>query len=96
MAFLPQEDEMFKKILVPLDGSELAAKILPQVGDLAKLAQGQVILMSVGSTRIGPADEVVVRKPCCRRGSDQSAGGEVSGGNRRGAPAQGLQVYLGL
>ena len=27
---------MFNKILVPLDGSELAAKILPQVIDLAK------------------------------------------------------------
>ena len=28
---------MFKKILVPLDGSELAAKILPKVEELAKL-----------------------------------------------------------
>ncbi len=50
---------MFKKILVPLDGSELAAKILPQVVDLANLDQAQVILMSVGSTRIGPASEVI-------------------------------------
>jgi nucleotide-binding universal stress UspA family protein len=48
---------MFKKILVPLDGSELAAKILPQVEDLAKLARAQVILISVGSTRIGAATE---------------------------------------
>ena len=30
------EVDMFKKILVPLDGSELAAKIIPQVIDLAK------------------------------------------------------------
>ncbi len=48
---------MFKKILVPLDGSELAAKILPQVEELAKLSQAQVILISVGSSRIGGVTE---------------------------------------
>lgn len=40
---------MFKKILVPLDGSELAASILPQVEDLAKSQQSSVILLSVGN-----------------------------------------------
>ncbi|MFP3866953.1 MAG: universal stress protein [Desulfobacteraceae bacterium] len=40
---------MFKKILVPLDGSELAAKILPQVEELAKTCGAQVTLMTVGS-----------------------------------------------
>ncbi len=38
---------MFKKILVPLDGSELAAKILPQVVDLAKTQDAQVTLLNV-------------------------------------------------
>ncbi len=38
---------MFKKILVPLDGSELAAKILPHVVDLAKSTQAQVTLIHV-------------------------------------------------
>ncbi len=38
---------MFKKILVPLDGSELAAKILPQVVDLAKTQGAQVTLLNV-------------------------------------------------
>ncbi len=38
---------MFKKILVPLDGSELAAKILPKVEELAKLCDAQVTLVSV-------------------------------------------------
>jgi nucleotide-binding universal stress UspA family protein len=38
---------MFKKILVPLDGSDLAATILPQVEDLAKAMQAQVTLMTV-------------------------------------------------
>lgn len=43
---------MFKKILVPLDGSDLAAKILPQVEDLAKNMQAEITLMSVGSNII--------------------------------------------
>ncbi len=38
---------MFKKILVPLDGSELAAKVLPQVVDLAKAQDAQVTLLNV-------------------------------------------------
>jgi len=38
---------MFKKILVPLDGSELAAKILPLVVDLAQTHGSQVTLLHV-------------------------------------------------
>jgi nucleotide-binding universal stress UspA family protein len=38
---------MFKKILVPLDGSELAAKILPQVADLARCHGANVVLLNV-------------------------------------------------
>jgi nucleotide-binding universal stress UspA family protein len=38
---------MFKKILVPLDGSELAAKVLPQVVDLAKSQDAEVVLLNV-------------------------------------------------
>ena len=41
---------MFKKILVPLDGSDLAAKILPQVEELAKQVKAQVTLLTVGSS----------------------------------------------
>jgi nucleotide-binding universal stress UspA family protein len=40
---------MFKKILVPLDGSDLAARILPQVVDLAKSQQAEVVLLTVGN-----------------------------------------------
>ena len=43
---------MFKKILVPLDSSELAAKILPQVIELAKHVGARVTLLSVGSSNI--------------------------------------------
>ena len=42
---------MFKKILVPLDGSDLAAKILPQVEELAKHTKAQVTLLSRGLFR---------------------------------------------
>lgn len=40
---------MFKKILVPLDGSDLAASVLPQVQDLAKSQQAEVVLLTVGN-----------------------------------------------
>jgi nucleotide-binding universal stress UspA family protein len=38
---------MFNKILVPLDGSELAAKVLPKVVEMAKTFKSQVTLMHV-------------------------------------------------
>jgi nucleotide-binding universal stress UspA family protein len=38
---------MFKKILVPLDGSEIAAKILPKVTELAKTFKAKVTLFHV-------------------------------------------------
>jgi nucleotide-binding universal stress UspA family protein len=36
---------MFKKILVPLDGSELASKVLPKVVELAKTCKAQVTVV---------------------------------------------------
>jgi len=39
---------MFKKISVPLDGSELAAKILPRVKELAKACDAEITLITVG------------------------------------------------
>jgi nucleotide-binding universal stress UspA family protein len=40
---------MFKKILVPWDGSELAGKILPEVEEIAKCFQAELVLFNVGS-----------------------------------------------
>jgi nucleotide-binding universal stress UspA family protein len=40
---------MYKKILVPLDGSNLAKKILPQVSDLAKCMKAHVVLLNIGN-----------------------------------------------
>jgi len=51
---------MFQKILVPLDGSELAAKILPQVLELAKTHQAEVTLLHVCYTEIGEASPGVM------------------------------------
>jgi nucleotide-binding universal stress UspA family protein len=44
---------MFKKILVPLDGSEVAAKILPKVTEMAKLMKAKVTLMHVCYSGVG-------------------------------------------
>lgn len=40
---------MYKKILVPLDKSELAEKILPQVEDLASCMKSEIVLLTVGN-----------------------------------------------
>ena len=56
---------MFKKILVPLDGSDLAAKILPQVAELAKQAKARVTLLAVGSSdtcRTGAAPPATMKE----------------------------------
>ncbi len=52
---------MFKKILVPLDGSELATKVFPQVIDLAKTQDAQVTLLNVYSDWGEPDSEEVAR-----------------------------------
>ncbi len=65
---------MFNKILVPLDGSDLAAKVLPQAEDLAKAANAQLVLLTVGSAEVGEigesspetATEAVARLPAVK------------------------------
>jgi nucleotide-binding universal stress UspA family protein len=44
---------MFNKILVPLDGSEIAAKVLPQVVELAKTFKSKVTLLHVCYSGVG-------------------------------------------
>ncbi len=44
---------MFKKILVPLDGSEIAAKILPKVVEVAKTFKAKVTLLHVCYSGVG-------------------------------------------
>lgn len=53
---------MFKKILVPLDGSELAAKVLPKVTELAKTFKSQVTLIHVCYTEMsGEATPAIIK-----------------------------------
>jgi nucleotide-binding universal stress UspA family protein len=52
---------MFKKILVPLDGSSMAAKILPQVVDLAKTHNAEVTLLHVYYSEVGEASPGAIR-----------------------------------
>ncbi len=41
--------EMFKKILVPLDGSELAEAVLPQVRSIAQCTGAEIVLLRVAT-----------------------------------------------
>jgi len=47
---------MFQKILVPLDGSRMAAAVLPKVAELAAAMNAQVTLIHVCS-RHAPQEE---------------------------------------
>ena len=51
---------MYKKILVPLDGSPLAEAVLPHAELLAKTQHAEIILLRVPNA---PAPEVFVRDP---------------------------------
>jgi len=48
---------MYRKILVPLDGSALAEGILPQVNELARVHQAQVLLLRVGFALVFPGTD---------------------------------------
>lgn len=68
---------MFKKILVPLDGSELAAKILPQVEDLAKTYEAEITLITVGhyaiGEEVGEASPAVIREAAAHEKQESQA-----------------------
>ena len=99
---------MFKKILVPLDGSDLAAQILPQVETLAKQFKAQVTLLAVGSsdtcTGGGAPPETIKEGAACpelplARYLEQAAsklraqGVEVEWVYKQGNPAKEIVAY---
>jgi len=97
---------MFKKILVPLDGSELAAKVLPQVTELAKTCKSKVTLIHVCHTdQMGEATPgvlaaapVAVKKACeaflSKAGMDlKKKGLEVKWACMEGVPAREIIAY---
>lgn len=45
----------FEKILLPLDGSELAERALPYARTIAKLKNSEVVLFAVSITNAGDA-----------------------------------------
>lgn len=51
---------MYKKILVPLDGSQLAEAVLPHVEALARSENAEIIILRVPAT---PASEFLARDP---------------------------------
>ena len=57
---------MFKKILVPLDGSALAGSILPAVSDLAKCTNAEVTLIHVCYFPVTTGDVVAPPDPSQR------------------------------
>jgi nucleotide-binding universal stress UspA family protein len=100
---------MFKKILVPLDGSEIAAKILPKVTELAKLCKAKVTLFHACYSGVGAfagegtpgtikAAEAQEQKFCATflatAGKDlQDQGLEVNWACEDGVPAQAIIAY---
>lgn len=99
---------MFKKILVPLDGSDLAAQILPQVETLAKQVKAQVTLLAVGSSNTcasgGAPPETIPEGAACPEfplaryleetaGKLRAQGVEVTWVYKQGNPAKEIVAY---
>lgn len=100
---------MFKKILFPLDGSELAAKILPRVKELAKAGDAEITLIPVGhhatDEEVGEAtprlifDAAAEEDRVGKRYLEQTAavlrnkGMKVSSVYVRGVPAETIVAY---
>jgi nucleotide-binding universal stress UspA family protein len=95
---------MFKKILVPLDGSDLAAQILPQVETLAKQVKAQVTLLTVGSSDTCATPEAVKEGAACPEvpiakyleetaGKLRAQGVEVTWVYKQGNPAREIVAY---
>jgi nucleotide-binding universal stress UspA family protein len=97
---------VFNKILVPLDGSELAGKVIAQAEDLAKSFNAQLVLLTVGSAEVGEIGEsspaaqsgVVARMPAVQyleatTAALQAKGLKATWAYKQGAPAQEIINY---
>jgi nucleotide-binding universal stress UspA family protein len=73
---------MFKKILVPLDGSELAESIIPYVEDLASTHKARIVLLRVALAHTLPGqDEIKAEVEAVREAEDYLK--EVEGGLKK-------------
>jgi nucleotide-binding universal stress UspA family protein len=99
---------VFNKILVPLDGSDLAGKVLPKAEDLAKCFDSQLVLLTVGSAEVGEIGEsspevkteAVARLPAVKYLQTTAAALRAknlaaSWVYKQGDPAQGIMSYAG-
>jgi nucleotide-binding universal stress UspA family protein len=100
---------MFKKILIPLDGSKLAVEILSRVKDLVKASDAEITLITVGhyatDEEVGEATPRVIFEAAAqenrvgRRYLEQVAAALRSEGIRarwvymRGVPAETIIAY---
>jgi nucleotide-binding universal stress UspA family protein len=97
---------VFKNILVPLDGSDLAGKVISQAEDLAKSYNAQLVLLTVGSTEVGEIEasspeaksEAVARLPAVKYLEETTAALQAKGVQatwvyRQGSPAPGIMAY---
>ncbi|MGB8990921.1 MAG: universal stress protein [Desulfobaccales bacterium] len=100
---------MFKKMLVPLDGSEIAAKVLPKVVELAKTFKAKVTLFHACYSGVGAfagegtpgtikAGEAHERKFCetflAKAGKDlKDKGLDVDWACQDGVPAREIIAY---
>jgi nucleotide-binding universal stress UspA family protein len=50
---------MYKRILIPLDGSALAEAVLPHVEELAKSSAAELVLLRVASAHIFPGADAI-------------------------------------
>jgi nucleotide-binding universal stress UspA family protein len=97
---------VFNKVLVPLDGSDLAGKVLSQTEDLANLFKAQVVLLTVGSAEVGEVSEsspqagseAVARLPAVKYLKETAAALQAKKINatwvyRQGVPAPAIMAY---
>jgi len=97
---------VFKKILVPLDGSDLADKVIPQAEDLAKSFNAQLVLLTMCSEEVGEIgpgspelkSEVVARLPMVKYlqgtvAALQAKGLKATWVYKQGEPAPGIIGY---
>jgi nucleotide-binding universal stress UspA family protein len=97
---------VFNKILVPLDGSELAGKALSQAEDLAKSFNAQLVLLTVSSGEVGDIDEsspeakseAAARQPAVKyleatAAALQDKGLKATWAYKQGTPAQEIINY---
>jgi nucleotide-binding universal stress UspA family protein len=84
---------MFKKILVPLDGSKLAEGILSQVKELAQIHKGEIILLRVALAHTFPGQDPIDHQvKVVREAEEYLANLEVSL-KKAGVPVQTVVRY---